>query len=576
MLLSNKSARLTLLGGVLLSVLFPDASTAQTEVRDDAFQGSMDPIKAAPWHGTDGPLMNRFGQPWRPERQLAIELPKLAKPAPMQVFLPFGEDWVPVELEPYSIRTVDFRLLERGADGTVRQVSAPPSRLYRGEILDRLGSEVLAVIDEAGTLSARLETHEELWLIQPLARYVPGASGEQHVVYSGRNSAISSRAGEVVSTLSPAKSRSQRPGPSTPAGSLGRSSISRDPANKRSLDMRSSASHGRSAAASFGQAANRSPLPLSIPSLSLGAPPLLGSGPLPSSGGAGPGKGDAQFASLSYRAGAVACYVDNFYYQWAGNSTSAVVNDIELLYAQVSSEYDDNGVNPFKFNFAGALYEVAPGSLYPATSAGSLLAEFFNDWDASDYYGFDVDFCQLLTGKDLGPLLGEAYFDDVCQSSPAMSVCETNFSGSLKNRGWLSGAGFAVNFGAEFLDTGLFGACTGDPCQFMCPIIPALCPGIGISWAGSTADEINDATALSCFDPAVGTHYAKASLEGGYDPIPYPDGTSSLPWSSVAQALGFMESGDTLILYGDVYSESVLYLDQPATIRAIEGSATIQ
>ena len=89
-----------------------------------------------PWHDKDGPLVRNDGSIWRPELQLELEFPKLASPEPVRIGLPFDGTWVEVDLVPHSIRTADFKLFERGADGELVEIEAPPSRLFHGSIVD--------------------------------------------------------------------------------------------------------------------------------------------------------------------------------------------------------------------------------------------------------------------------------------------------------------------------------------------------------------------------------------------------------------------------------------------------------
>ena len=477
-----------------------------------------------PWHGKDGPLLRADGSPWRPELQLELVFPALAQPAPFRAQLPIDGEWVEVDLRPYSLRSADFRLLVIDGSGVPREVEAPPARTYRGELVGRPDTEVRANLDELGRLSAVVETPAGRWTVEPLSRYVPDASPLAHALYSHANRAASRGECGVHDPVRPS-------GSSPPEGDQEDSSTSPP-----------SGSGAGGASHEHAHSAGDEPLEAKM---------------------------------LSYRAGGLACHVDNQYYQWAGNSIPNAVANIEQLLGEVSAKYDDNGVGPFRFNFVGAVFETGPGNVHPSTDAEDLLSEFTLDWLTSGYYGFDygtkADFYHLFTGRDLdGGTLGLAYVDDVCDTNGAFGLSETTFTSDLSDRGWLTTHEFGHNLGSEH-----DGDCNGlfdDKCQVMCPNLNAsACSSTGISWSSQARDAVNAGIALSCFDPATGTIYADIATSH-----PFPDGTAMLPFQTLATGLANTQSGWTLVLGDGTYDESVLTLNQPMKLDATGGIARIE
>ena len=49
-----------------------------------------------------------------------------------------------LDLEPYSVRAADYRVVEIGADGAIREIAPGPVRTLRGTIAEEPGSVVAA------------------------------------------------------------------------------------------------------------------------------------------------------------------------------------------------------------------------------------------------------------------------------------------------------------------------------------------------------------------------------------------------------------------------------------------------
>ena len=86
-------------------------------------------------------------------------------------------------LEPYSLRTSNFRLLAHGADGRIRQVASPPPCTYRGVVDGDPDSRVTAAIVD-GRLNAGIRFGAgDVWHIQPASSFVKSAAASTHVLY---------------------------------------------------------------------------------------------------------------------------------------------------------------------------------------------------------------------------------------------------------------------------------------------------------------------------------------------------------------------------------------------------------
>lgn len=88
------------------------------------------------------------------------------------------------ELAPVSVRSNDFKLFAQQADGTFVRVAPGPSNTLQGELLGAPGSKVAATVDETGLVARILLADGSEYWVEPLARHVPSAGFEQHVVYA--------------------------------------------------------------------------------------------------------------------------------------------------------------------------------------------------------------------------------------------------------------------------------------------------------------------------------------------------------------------------------------------------------
>jgi hypothetical protein len=103
---------------------------------------------------------------------------------PVIAFLPLGGEIMILDLQPVSVRSDDFEVVVRAADGTVSALADPGApRTLRGEVIGYPGSAVAASIMDDG-LHARviLESGRDLW-IEPIGGRVAGAVAGDHIAY---------------------------------------------------------------------------------------------------------------------------------------------------------------------------------------------------------------------------------------------------------------------------------------------------------------------------------------------------------------------------------------------------------
>ncbi|MBU0640846.1 MAG: hypothetical protein KKB50_18425 [Planctomycetes bacterium] len=120
----------------------------------------------------------------------ALDVPEHAGEA-FSTVVSLGSERYALTLEPFSLRSDDFRLLVQGADGELREVPAPPAATYRGVVEAMPGSAVTATLVD-GELSAIIDLAPgEQWAVQPLSKLTaePVERG-LHVVYRGEDVAL--------------------------------------------------------------------------------------------------------------------------------------------------------------------------------------------------------------------------------------------------------------------------------------------------------------------------------------------------------------------------------------------------
>ncbi|KAA3607851.1 MAG: hypothetical protein DWQ01_12245 [Planctomycetota bacterium] len=143
------------------------------------------PLVALPqeeWH--ESPVEAQLQQTFSSWSIQILNLPEEDLRLPFAASLTLPDLSVDLLLEPYSVRSKDFRLLVQGEDGVVREEAPPPPHTYRGEVAALEGSRVAASLFQ-GQLDALVDLGGDrgLWFVQPLSDFVDGAAPDEHVLY---------------------------------------------------------------------------------------------------------------------------------------------------------------------------------------------------------------------------------------------------------------------------------------------------------------------------------------------------------------------------------------------------------
>jgi hypothetical protein len=110
-----------------------------------------------------------------------LQLPP-GNPTALSVEVSLGGTRVRIQLTQHEVRTPNFQLWERGANGTVL-LPTPGCVTYRGEVAGDGGSEVAATL-VGGSLTAFVrEGDEDLWVVQPVRDVQPTAGAAVHFVF---------------------------------------------------------------------------------------------------------------------------------------------------------------------------------------------------------------------------------------------------------------------------------------------------------------------------------------------------------------------------------------------------------
>ena len=154
---------------ILFGILFNSSALA-----DHALGANLDSQQGqvvAKRLGTDAFAIQRF------------ELPTTRKDFSLRVSV--GGVQRQIRLRPHSLRSKGFRVRVQDGDGWLREVPAPPKRTYRGEVEGASGSHVeLSIVGDSIRGQIVLGSDDEqIWLIMPLNRILPGGDPHEHLIY---------------------------------------------------------------------------------------------------------------------------------------------------------------------------------------------------------------------------------------------------------------------------------------------------------------------------------------------------------------------------------------------------------
>ncbi len=166
----------------------------------------------------------------------------------------------------------------------------------------------------------------------------------------------------------------------------------------------------------------------------------------------------------------IAFDTDVEFYVQNGSNVANTVNDIESIMNGVEGIYELNtGVT---FEVTTIVVRTAEPDPYSSTNASTLLGQFATEWGNSVYSPVRKDLVHMMTGKDMGGVLGIAYLNGVCTTSTRYGLSRSRWSTNTNRRRAVTAHEIGHNFSA--------GHCNQDPpcnanpvsqCQIMCASI---------------------------------------------------------------------------------------------------------
>ena len=165
----------------------------------------------------------------------------------------------------------------------------------------------------------------------------------------------------------------------------------------------------------------------------------------------------------------VAFDADVEYYALNGSSVANTVNDIETIMNGVEGIYELNtGVT---FEVTEIVVRTSEPDPYGSNNAGTVLNNLATTWQGATYTLIRRDLTHLMTGKDMGGVLGIAYLNGVCNGN-GYGVSRSRWSTNTARRRAVTAHEIGHNFSA--------GHCNQDPpcnanpvseCKIMCAAI---------------------------------------------------------------------------------------------------------
>ena len=166
----------------------------------------------------------------------------------------------------------------------------------------------------------------------------------------------------------------------------------------------------------------------------------------------------------------IAIDADVEYYALNGSNVANTVNDIESLMNGVEGIYEINtGVT---FEVTTIVVRTAEPDPYSSNSPGTLLGQVASEWGSSVYNPVRKDLVHMMTGKDMGGVLGIAYLNGVCATSTRYGVSRARWSTNTNRRRAVIAHEIGHNFSAGHCNESA--PCNANPisqCQIMCSAI---------------------------------------------------------------------------------------------------------
>lgn len=330
------------------------------------------------------------------------------------VVIPLAEGDLKFDLEPHSIRAVDFTVWVEDGFGLVPH-PAPPVRTYRGNVEGFPDSFVWGAIVDGRFDGAYRLTDDSSWVsVSPLNHSIPNADPKAHAVVA---SADIPDTGHIC-------------GADHGAGPVGGAQWDWDNALTKAQARKPAAP-----AIGFGTARIDS------------AEIAEANGP---EGGV-------------IRVTDIAIDTDVEYVNLNGGNITATINDIENIMAGVTNVYERD-VN-ITYEITGIIVRTG-SSPYTTNNAPLLLDQVFSTWNASPLTTVRRDVVHLFTGKNLqGGTIGIARLAAVCQTGIAYGLSQSRFSNVGDLRVSLTAHELGHNWSSQH--------CSGGNCFIMCPTVNA-------------------------------------------------------------------------------------------------------
>ena len=185
----------------------------------------------------------------------------------------------------------------------------------------------------------------------------------------------------------------------------------------------------------------------------------------------------------------IALDADFEYFQKNGSSVLATQNDITNVINAVEAIYEAQ--TEIVYDITVIYVETAEPDPYSSTSAGTLLDQFQNHWNAQ-HQGDQRDVAHLFTGKNIsGSTIGIAYLSTICNKSQGYGLSESKFSSSFTFRVGLTAHELGHSWSANH--------CDGQPdCGIMCSGIGGCAGSLTTFGASAKASILAKKAASGC------------------------------------------------------------------------------
>jgi len=353
------------------------------------------------------------------------------------IVLPLDGGPVELDLEPRSVRSIDFTVWVQDAEG-VRPVSAPPVRTYRGSVVGFPESLVTgSIVDGRFTGQMRYGDDQPWIIVEPLDEHDPAAGPLEHVVVSqtdilphGGQCGVDDAFLETVA----AADRGADAGDGAKAAAAAGHECGPD------------CDHGHAAGTGTGTGS------FSARDLAV----MSATGPARRGGSPAPEMAEGGLLEVTD----VLIDADFQFFLQNGGSVTNTVADIENIMVGVTEIYERDV--DLSYEITGILVRTSvPDNPYTSSDAAVLLQQFQDEWNQPGLSTVRRDVAHLFTGRNLvGSTIGIAFLATVCDLGTAYGLSQSNFNSFFDARVSLTAHEIGHNFSATH--------CNGGNCHIMC------------------------------------------------------------------------------------------------------------